>query len=325
MDNLVFAFNALAPLLLLALLGYVLRRKGVFDMVSVGHLNRYIFVVALPVLIFNTISQMGDLDLLNWSVVWFSVIMITIVTLLANLFLMFQRGEASHKPVVSQAFFRGNFVLIGIPLAMRLGGAEALGMIALLNAFMIPITNTFSILIFQLWQTEERFTLKKLNILLSATLSNPLMIAIFLGLIAFLLQSSWSAFTSNAPFVTETLGMIGMTATPLALVAIGGQFYFKRANALIRPILTGVIGRVVLVPLFVLTTAYLLRHWIDFGGAWPALIAIFASPVAVASVAVTKGFEGDDELASQLVVWTTSAAVFSLFVIVVLFRGAGLL
>jgi predicted permease len=111
----------------------------------------------------------------------------------------------------------------------------------------------------------------------------------------------------------------------MALIAIGGQFSFHRVKSLAKPIIVGVLGRLVMVPLVALTAAVLLRHVINFDNAWAALIGIFATPVAVASVAVTKGLKGDDELASQMVMWTTSFAIVSIFVAVVVFRSMGLL
>jgi predicted permease len=86
-----------------------------------------------------------------------------------------------------------------------------------------------------------------------------------------------------------------------------------------------VIGRIVIVPIFALSIAFSLSGIIDFSYGWAAIIALFASPVAVASVSVTKGFDGDDELASQIVIWTTALAIITLFIIVVLFRFYGLL
>ncbi len=325
MESFVFAFNALAPLLALALLGYFLRASRLVGATFIEHLNRYIFYVALPVLIFNALADMGDFSRVNLHVVFFAVAMIFVIVMIGYVFLRFFKTADKHKPVLLQGFFRGNFVLIGIPLAIRLGGDEALTVIVILNAFLIPLTNLMSILVFKLWRENGRFTWKKFGRTVKETITNPLMIAVFLGLAAFALQAQWLAFSERVVFVPETLELIAATATPMALVAVGGQFRAKRSRDLLRPLIAGVSGRLVVVPAFAFSLAALLSGFIRFEGSWAGLVSIFASPVAVASVAVTKGLEGDEELAGQLVIWSTAMAVFTLFFLIVIFRQLGLL
>ncbi len=325
MESFAFAFNALAPLVFLALLGYYLRQKRVLSDNFVSHLNRFIFVVALPVLIFMTLADVEGLEHISWGVVWFSVAMVFFIVFFGTLAVLVWRGDAKYKPVVLQSFYRGNFVLIGVPLAIRLGGSEHLSVVMILNVFLIPLTNTLSILTFNLFQKTERFSKKMLLNFIADTFKNPLMIAVIFGILAIVFETPWAAIKDNAGVVVETLDYIAVTATPMALIAVGGQFKVTRSRALMRPLLFGGIGRLVVVPTIVFTMAILLRPWIAFDHAWAALISIFASPVAVSSVAVTKGLGGDDELASQLVLWTTAAAVFTIFSIVVLFRFVGFL
>jgi len=125
------------------------------------------------------------------------------------------------------------------------------------------------------------------------------------------------AFTGSATVISARVAM--------ALVAVGGQFRAKRSRDLMKPLIAGVIGRLFVVPVFAFSLAALLSNVIRFDGAWAGLVSIFASPVAVASVAVTKGLEGDDEFAGQLVIWSTAMAVFTLFFLIVIFRQLGLL
>lgn len=325
MDTLSFAIQAMAPLLLLGALGYLLKHKGHLPQSYIDALNRFVFTIALPVLIFTTISSVESFALLRWDVVAFAVIMVTLIIVGGYLALIPMGVDERHKPVLHQAFHRGNFVLIGIPLAMRLGGENALQIIVIFNAFMLPITNAVSILTFQLWGESKRFTKKDVMRLARGTILNPIMLSTLLGLLAFALKPAWSAVIGTLPMIEETLGMLAATATPLALIAIGGQFDLGRIRAFGKPLLIGVLARNVLVPALVFTSAVLLAGRIDFTHTWSSMIAIFASPVAVASVAVAKGMGHDDELASQVVVWTTLVSIVTLFILIVVFRGLGYL
>ena len=57
----------------------------------------------------------------------------------------------------------------------------------------------------------------------------------------------------------------------------------------------------------------------------PSLVAVFASPVAVSSAVMVQKIGGDDQLASQLVVWTSAASMATIFAIVFVLRTIGAL
>ncbi|MFW5894394.1 MAG: AEC family transporter [Bacillota bacterium] len=325
MDTLIFAFEAMGPLILLGLLGYLMNQKGALDTTFIDALNRFVFTIALPVLIFTTLASVESFEYLRFDVVVFSVVMVALITVLGYLVLIPIKINEAYKPVLHQGFHRGNFVLIGIPLAMRLGGENALQIIVIFNAFMLPITNAISILTFQLWGEKKRFDKASLKRLAYGTIVNPIMLATLLGLLAYVLKPAYTGFMDALPMVDETLEMLASTATPLAMLAIGGQFQFDRVKALRKPLFIGVFGRIVVVPLLVFTGALLMTPTIDFTNTWSSMIAIFASPIAIASVAVAKGMGHDDEFASQLVIWTTLCSIVSLFILIALFRSLGYL
>jgi len=323
MEHFLFAFNALMPLLLLALIGYSLKKYELISAKFVSELNKFVFLVALPALIITTLVSIGDFSTVQWDVVLFGVAGIFIVFFLGMLVAKTLNTDNAYKPVITQAFFRGNFTLIGIPLALRLGGDETLQMIIILNAALIPITNILSIVTFKLWQNvkDERVSVK--DIFLS-TIKNPLMVSVFIGLMLYTFNQSFN--THRRPFIVyETLEFLSMSATPMALIAIGAQFEIRRIHAVKKPLIVSVLSRAFLVPITIFILGFFLRDFIDFTGSIAALIAIFASSVAVSSVAVTKGLEGDEHFASQVVIFSTGFSVFSIFFYVIIFRVMGLL
>jgi predicted permease len=226
MEHIVFAFNALSPLLILALIGYFLRRINLMNTEFINGLNKFIFNVALPVLLFTTMANLTDFTAFNFGLIIFSVLMVCLIKLLGMIAIKLYNPEKQYKPVLLQAIFRDNFVIIGVPLALRLGGETALSTIVILNVFLIPITNIFSVLSFQLYTPKDKVetwidTSKK-------TFINPLMIAIYLGLIAMVFSSGYQSLITELPLIDDVLSMLGATVVPLALIAIGGQFKFKR-------------------------------------------------------------------------------------------------
>jgi predicted permease len=60
-------------------------------------------------------------------------------------------------------------------------------------------------------------------------------------------------------------------------------------------------------------------------GIYAALVALFATPVAVASAIMAEEMGNDGQLARQLVVWTTLLSAVVIFVTIVILRAMGLL
>ena len=57
MDNLIFCLNVTVPIFLTLLLGYFFRKIGLFDETFVNRMNKFVFVIPLPVLLFQDISK----------------------------------------------------------------------------------------------------------------------------------------------------------------------------------------------------------------------------------------------------------------------------
>ena len=95
---------------------------------------------------------------------------------------------------------------------------------------------------------------------------------------------------------------------------------------LLPKVTIGVLLRLVLAPGLVIGTALLL--WEPLGLTvveMPAILAACASPVAVSSAVMTQEIGGDDQLASQLVVWTSVFSMLTIFLIVYGLRSMGAL
>ena len=57
MDNLIFCLNVTVPIFLTLLLGYFFRRIGLFDEAFVNRMNKFVFVIPLPALLFQDIAK----------------------------------------------------------------------------------------------------------------------------------------------------------------------------------------------------------------------------------------------------------------------------
>ena len=91
-----------------------------------------------------------------------------------------------------------------------------------------------------------------------------------------------------------------------------------------KQIVIGTAWRLVLAPFFGLAPAVLLSKYtsvLSFGMMeYPALIALFATPVAVSSAIMAAEMENDETLAGQLVVWSSLFSILTMFITIVVIR-----
>lgn len=64
MENFIFSLNATAPIFIIMLLGLLFRKTGIIDENFASRLNKFVFLIPLPVLVFE------DLATVDFKEVW---------------------------------------------------------------------------------------------------------------------------------------------------------------------------------------------------------------------------------------------------------------
>ncbi|MBR6314435.1 MAG: AEC family transporter [Clostridia bacterium] len=324
-----YAVNAVVPILLLVLLGVVLRKLHFADDTFFKTANKLVFRVFLPVLLFCNIYEIDSLQDVNWNAVAYIAAAIlalyAIGVLCARLFV----PDRLQKGPIIQCIYRSNSAILGIPLAEALGGTQAVAFTAVATAVTVLMFNTLAVICLSHYADEQKPPLRQT---LLRTITNPLIIGVMLGVAAvgvrMLLPKNAAGeavfqFSRDCPFFFTALTTAAKAATPLALVVLGARFDFSAVHALRKQITLGVVMRLVFAPLFAIGGAVLLSKTgiLPFTKVeYPALVGIFASPVAVSSAVMVSEIGGDDQLAAQLVVWTSVCSVLTIFLTVFLMR-----
>ena len=312
MENLILSINVVLPLFLLMALGFVLNRMKLMTEPALTQMNNVTFRVLLPTLLFVNIYQ-TDLDsALNGRLMVFAPALVLASFLILMVLVPCIEKENRKRGVMVQAIMRSNFVLFGMPVVTSLFGEGNTGSTALLIAIVIPMFNIFSVI------ALEVFRGGKLNVkhLLKSIATNPLLIGAFTGIIFLVLD-----IPLPVP-VMETLGDLSSMATPLALMVLGGTFSFGAVRKHIRHLIICVGGRLIVVPAVGLILSIALGYrGVDLA----ALMAMLASPCAVSSFTMAQQMDGDSELAGQIVVWTCSLSVLTMFFWTFLLKSLGLM
>lgn len=351
------SLNAVVPIVLLILLGYLLRRFNFLNdnFVSMG--NKFVFRVCLPCMLFINIYDSMDSFDIDWVVVAYCVIIICVIFGLGLLTAILCTKENRRKGVILQCTFRSNFAIIGLVLVERLGGDTAIA--GIVSAFSIPVFNILAVValsIFVSGEDEKKLdetslqanalgeavhpVHKKRNIggILLNIVKNPLIIGVVLGLVFVGIRELERAvcggdvpfrFDTQLKFLYEAVSDLKSIASPLALVVLGGQFKFSAVKGMTKEIVVSTLWRIVLAPVIGIGIAVLLNTYTDWfnisNNVYPTLIALFGTPVAVSSAIMAGQMGNDEQLATQLVVWTSIGSVVTIFLTVFILMMSGLL
>lgn len=330
------ASNAVLPIVLLIFLGYFLRQKGFLtdNFLSVG--NKLVFRVCLPVMLFVNVYGIGSISDIRWDICLYSVAAVTVLFLLGIVMALVVTPQPERRGVLLQCSFRSNFAIIGMPLATSLGGEGGAAVAAILSAVAVPLFNVLAVIALSIFRKDETGQPVRPGKIAKDVAKNPLIIGVLLGMAALLVRQ-WQvaqlgsvvfSLQRDIPWLYEAAGDLKSIASPLALLILGGQFRFSAAKALWKEVAAGTVFRTVLAPLLGVGGAIVLSYCglVPCGAAeYPALIALFGSPVAVSSAIMAREMKNDEQLATQLVVWTSIASILTVFLTVCLLMSLGFL
>lgn len=326
------AVNAVAPIIALIGLGYILRRIGFLNENFIQAANRLVFNVCLPVMLFVNIYNIGSIADVRWDMVLYCLLVITLLFGIGWLLGCVGTKDPRRRGVIWQCAIRSNFAIIGLPLAQTLGGDAGAAVAAVLSAFAIPAFNVYSVIALSAYTGRK----KGAGAVFKSIVTNPLILGVAAGLAALLIRAAQAqlfgrvvfSVERDAAFVYEILNDLKAMTTPLALIVLGGQCVFSAVKGMFREIAVAVTARVLIAPLVAICGAVVLNAAgvLPCGnGEFAALIALFGSPVAVASAIMAGNMDNDHQLATQLVVWTSILSVATIFLTVCILMGTGLL
>lgn len=331
------AFNAIAPILLLIGLGYFLKQKGFLskDFLRVG--NNLVFRFCLPAMLFINVYDIDDLQHMNWNVVLYCVVITILIFLLGLMCAVMITKVPNRRGVLLQCAFRSNFAIIGLTLAAALGGAQAVANASIISAVTIPLYNVLAVISLTIFMHKSDSAASQIKSVVSNIAKNPLILGVLTGVLCVLIRHIQKLMFGEVifslkvqfKFLYTALNHLKSLTTPLALIVLGGQFEFSAVKELRVEILAGTLMRTVIAPVLGIGAAIVLSNHTGFfscgADMYPALIALFGSPVAVSSAVMAGAMGNDEQLAGQLVVWTSIASIATIFLQVCLLMYFGLL
>lgn len=145
MADFIFSLNATLPIFLIMVLGWFLMRIGLFTKEFNKVADKYVFKVALPVLLFKDIATADIRSDFNLAFVLFCMITTTIMFLaiwgLSYIFIK----DKTQVGAFTQASARGSAAVLGIAFINNIYGNSGMAPLMIVSA--VPLYNILSVII----------------------------------------------------------------------------------------------------------------------------------------------------------------------------------
>ena len=188
MENLMISANAVLPMCLVMALGYGTRRLGWLRREEISTINKIAFRIFLPCLLYYNIycsDLSGSFDPLLMA---YAVGGVLLTFGLALGYTLLTEKLPERRGVLIQGMFRSNYVIMGIPVATALLGADQLGTVSILIAVIVPLFNMLAVVVLEVFRGQKP---KPLHIL-GQIAKNPLVIGSVLGILTLVARTSSS-------------------------------------------------------------------------------------------------------------------------------------
>lgn len=308
MANFLLGLNIIFPIFFVIFAGYLAKQKGYLDEHFVSTSTWIVFYVALPLKLFSDIRS-AHIETLPTTYVAY---------ILLGIFLIFFATWIAARPFIADrkklsAFvhcsFRSNFVYVGYPILESLYDKPSPEHMIVVTVFGLTLYNILAIVILTLYSESEDKKIHPGKILLKI-LKNPMIIAIFIGVLFNILQIP--VYTG----LDKGISLLAALCTPLSLLLIGASLNFESVTHDLALVFASATIRTILTPLILIPIGIAIGlSAVELGIAY----VFWATPCAINCFIYTKEMGGDSELASKII--TTSF----LFAIVTYPIGIGLL
>ena len=204
-----------APLFSLVFIGYAVMRFSGWPTVMADSLNKFVFAVAMPAMMFRLMSDFSKLPPVDVHLLgaFFGGCLIVFVLGRLIAWKLFKLDGISQSVFAMGGIFSNN-VMLGLPLAKMVLGNAAIPSVALILIFNALILWTLLTVSIE-WAKHGNLSLRGFADTLIGVFKNPLIIGILSGTVFGMTNLALPRV------IDEPLAMLAQTAAPMALFALG--------------------------------------------------------------------------------------------------------
>jgi len=303
MTTIILSFNVIMPLIILLAIGFIIRRKNMISTQAIIDMNNIVYFLLLPLNLFKNIYHSDFSVDFDVSLIAFCIIAIILTIIMIAIIVMILVKDPTKRAAVIQASFRGNFVIFGLPLATSLYGDQIGGMVSIVIAFTVPITNVLAVVCL------ETFSKNKLSFksIVKSVLLNPMIIASLLAIVLVITNIKIPTFADSS------ITLVSQATTTLSLIILGTSFHFHQKTENMRLIALGVMNKLVIFPIAIVVVAIMLGFRNE---QLVVIMSLFSAPAAISCFPMAAKMGADKELTSGIVVYTYVFCVLTIFIFI---------
>lgn len=312
LDNFVFSINATMPIFLMMVVGYLLKKIKFADEHSTAVMNKLVFRVFLPALLFMDMAKQDFSKIWDNSFVLFCAVT-TLLSIAAAAFMSLFFKDKHDRGEFIQASYRSAAATLGI--AFMTNVYDNVAMVALMIIGSVPIYNIVAVIVLSVTSPEAGNDFKRLvKRTLKNVVTNPIILSIFAGLI-------WSLLSLPQPVIfVKSVTYLGNVASPLALITLGASFEFSQIKGKVPMLITACINK-----LFVFCIIFLPLA-VSMGFRNEKLVAaliMLGSATTSSSFIMAKNMGHNGAISSAAVMITTFLSSFTMTLWLFLLKSGG--
>jgi predicted permease len=297
-------FATIIPIFAVVILGCIARRKGFMPPEFLGPANRLVYYLAIPALIFRSVSKASFRTEFNATVLWITLFSAVLVYVSAWIIGRQTRWEPGRIGTFIQCSGHGNLGYIGLPIAFYYIGESGLSKASILAGFLMILQNFLSVLALQSHQAAQSGSKRKGRLRNAAdmVIRNPVIVSALAGVAA-------SVYRLPIPVpIHRFLDILSGLAPPMSLLLIGASLSIKTMRKNFYSVLGSVFIKTAVLPVIGLLLFRLAgANASDF---LPGLI-LLATPTATVAYVMSKEMQGDDEFAVAAISTSTICSVIT--------------
>ncbi len=311
LNCLLISVKAVLPMLLLLLTGMAVRRFRLLDANDVVHLNRLLFVVFFPPLMFQNLYGAQLREAVDLKLIGFGCCAAILVYGIAVLLACLLTRDPGQRGAFIQAVYRSNFAIMGMSVAANIYGHGNLAVTAMMVAVIVPLYNVLAVITLEVFRGGR----PRAGAVIRKVLTNPLILGAAAGILCIVTGLKLPAL------IEDLIAQMSRVTTPMALVMLGASISLQSMHKSGKLLRAGVVMRLIAVPAAGLTAAALLGFR---GLPFVTLIAMFASPTAISAFTMAQTMDSDGELTGNFVVLSTVFSGLTMFLWIFLFKTLGM-
>lgn len=286
------------PIFLIIGLGFFMRRAGLVKEEWVHILNSFVYYVSLPAVVLISFWQIqwnGILRLLGVNLLG----MVAFALLLA-LVLHLTRISGKIKAALFMVSMVGNTVYMGFPILNSALPRDLAGGAIGAATLQLVLGLVLSVIAVEFWVVKA----KDFRSYLTDFVKNPLIISLVGGILLSLIWRDGSL----VEMIRKPVNMLGSTASPLALFALGGFMHGKFIRSHLSFSLASSVVKLLFFPLFMMPLAWMLYQPVD-----EVMVTLLVSsmPVAATAFVIAEKYKLDEKLVANAIVLSTLVSIFT--------------